>query len=163
MHSPSLLVLATLLLAPAALARTHSKRNHIIRRQAAPASDPANLAPGALNVAGGCTEFYTVPEGSYCYLVADEFGLELEEFYTLNPSVDSLCSNLWAESAYCVSSSPVAGQSAHFFFSSTRITKLIQSISSRSLGTDYDPRPRRILLVQGFARLRQQGRRVVVR
>ena len=117
MHSPSLLVLATLLLAPAALARTHSKRNHVIRRQAAPVTDPSNLAPGALNVAGGCTEFYTVPEGSYCYKVADEFGLELEEFYTLNPSVDSLCSNLWAESAYCVSSSPASGQSHHTFFS----------------------------------------------
>ena len=163
MHSPSLLVLASLLLAPAALARTHSRRNHVVRRQAAPSSDPANLAPGALNVAGGCTQFYTVPEGSYCYLVADEFGLELEEFYTLNPSVDSLCSNLWAESAYCVSSTPVDSQSRLFFLSSTRITKFTPSILRRRVEPDHDSRSDRVLLLQGFPRLRQQGRRFLLR
>lgn len=65
-------------------------------------SDPANLSKGSLTTAGGCTAFYTVPVGDWCFKVAADKGITLDEFYALNTQVDRECSNLWAGYEYCV-------------------------------------------------------------
>ncbi|KAK4163124.1 hypothetical protein QBC43DRAFT_355514, partial [Cladorrhinum sp. PSN259] len=43
-----------------------------------------------------------VEAGDYCALILLKFRLALSGFYFLNPQVDSTCSNLWANTSYCV-------------------------------------------------------------
>jgi hypothetical protein len=38
----------------------------------------------------------------YCSAISLKFSLSLSDFYFLNPQVDSSCSNLWADTSYCV-------------------------------------------------------------
>lgn len=67
------------------------------------AGEPANIAKGSLTIAQGCTQYYNVKKGEYCYIVAEKFGLSLEDFYGYNGQIDDKCSNLYADQAYCVS------------------------------------------------------------
>ncbi|EHK41986.1 hypothetical protein TRIATDRAFT_31285, partial [Trichoderma atroviride IMI 206040] len=43
-----------------------------------------------------------VEAGDYCAAILLKFSLALSDFYFLNPQVDSTCSNLWANTSYCV-------------------------------------------------------------
>ncbi|GAA5857692.1 hypothetical protein JCM1840_000869 [Sporobolomyces johnsonii] len=81
-------------------------------RRARRAADPSSLMPGSLTSAEGCTEFYHVNSGDYCYVVVDKYkGLTLDEFYRLNPEIDGECHNLWAGYDVCVSSTAKAAAS----------------------------------------------------
>ncbi|TLD08606.1 uncharacterized protein PgNI_07373 [Pyricularia grisea] len=44
----------------------------------------------------------TITDGGTCAAASVAFGITLDDFYFLNPQVDSSCSNLWLGYAYCV-------------------------------------------------------------
>jgi hypothetical protein len=50
-----------------------------------------------------------VPKGFTCNDVLDVFGLNIGQFYKMNPAVKADCSNLWVEQAYCVASPNAPG------------------------------------------------------
>jgi hypothetical protein len=87
--------------------QSHGKRAELLAPVAL--SDPANLSVGSLNVANGCTDFFEVPAGHFCYKVAADNGITLEEFYAMNPQLwiadsgsQTECGNLWADYSYCI-------------------------------------------------------------
>ncbi|KAI0439546.1 hypothetical protein F4803DRAFT_553997 [Xylaria telfairii] len=51
-----------------------------------------------------CTATYTVQSGDSCNAIRDHFGdtYSLAEFYSWNPEVDSLCSNLFPGQVVCI-------------------------------------------------------------
>ncbi|KAF2465000.1 uncharacterized protein BDR25DRAFT_91972 [Lindgomyces ingoldianus] len=54
-------------------------------------------------VSPGCRQTLLVKSGDYCQLLADENNLTLQEFYALNPSIDTNnCPNLILGCSYCV-------------------------------------------------------------
>ncbi|GAA5999753.1 hypothetical protein JCM10207_005892 [Rhodosporidiobolus poonsookiae] len=93
---------------PARSALQQRKNRHARR-----AADPASIMPGTLTAAEGCTEFYHVESGDWCYKVVDKFDpLSLEIFYELNPQIDGECHNLWAGYDVCVSRTAKAASSS---------------------------------------------------
>ncbi|KAM0746839.1 hypothetical protein T439DRAFT_360131 [Meredithblackwellia eburnea MCA 4105] len=112
--------------------RLHKKRG----------ADPSTLSTGSLTTAEGCTQFYNVPSGSYCILVADKFGITLDEFYAMNPQVDGECLNLWAGYDYCVartssssSAAPTTTSSPPPVTSSSIVTKVAAVAQTTSSAT----------------------------
>lgn len=82
-------------------------------RHARRAADPDALMPGSLSTAEGCTDFYHVASGDWCYKIVDKYSdLTLETFYELNPELDSECHNLWAGYDVCVSRTQGASSSS---------------------------------------------------
>lgn len=59
----------------------------------------ASLAPG---VASPCSTYYTVQSGDTCESVASKFSTTFATLQQLNTALDSTCSNLWLDYAYCV-------------------------------------------------------------
>ncbi|KAK1752213.1 carbohydrate-binding module family 50 protein [Echria macrotheca] len=49
-----------------------------------------------------CGKWYTIQAGDYCEAVSIRQGIALQDFYYLNPSIDTGCTNLWLDTAYCV-------------------------------------------------------------
>lgn len=50
-----------------------------------------------------CAGWYEVQEGDYCQLISVQNGIEIRDFFFLNPSVDDPgCTALWLETSYCV-------------------------------------------------------------
>lgn len=49
-----------------------------------------------------CARWYTIQEGDYCEAVSIRQSLPLQDLYYLNPSIDSSCTNLLLDIAYCV-------------------------------------------------------------
>ena len=50
-----------------------------------------------------CAGWYEVQNGDYCQLISVQHGIEIRDFFFLNPSVDDPdCTNLWLETSYCV-------------------------------------------------------------
>jgi len=66
---------------------------------APPPSEPAQPPAGG----SGCAETYTVPAGSYCYLIATDHGLTLEQFLELNSGLN--CEGLQPGQEVCVKAS----------------------------------------------------------
>lgn len=66
---------------------------------ATPAPKPTN---GASNTTMPCAKWYTVQDGDYCESISVRQSITLQDFYFLNPSVDTKCLNLWLSTAYCV-------------------------------------------------------------
>ncbi|KAJ6538819.1 hypothetical protein DFH09DRAFT_71517 [Mycena vulgaris] len=64
---------------------------------------PPNVAPGTIT--SGCTQYYTVASGDGCASIESKFGLTLAQFITMNPELNSGCTNLALAEAYCVASS----------------------------------------------------------
>lgn len=63
------------------------------------ASVPTNVAA---NVTKSCAQYHSVAEGDTCASISVSSGISLDDFYFLNPSVDSNCTNLILEESYCV-------------------------------------------------------------
>ncbi|PKS12504.1 hypothetical protein jhhlp_000711 [Lomentospora prolificans] len=65
-------------------------------------SKPAQPSQPAQPPAGGagCSQKYTVPSGSYCYLIASEHGLSVDQLVQLNSGLD--CSTLQPGQEVCV-------------------------------------------------------------
>ncbi|KAI0540468.1 hypothetical protein GGR58DRAFT_130920 [Xylaria digitata] len=60
---------------------------------------PTNAQPQSnLN----CDRWYYVLAGDICQTISLKFGISLDDFYFLNPQVDTSCHNLWANTSYCV-------------------------------------------------------------
>lgn len=101
-------VLTVLLASPFFVAASDSHTAH--RRhhnQAIKRDDAIVVAPVAvLATTSACTTWYTVTQGEYCYKLAESHGITLDQFYAMNPDVDSNCSNLWSGNSYCVSNTP---------------------------------------------------------
>ncbi|KAH9866826.1 hypothetical protein J1614_008519 [Plenodomus biglobosus] len=49
-----------------------------------------------------CGSWYNVEAGDYCNLVTMRYGLSLEDFVFLNPSINTNCTNLLLDISYCV-------------------------------------------------------------
>ncbi|KAF9559712.1 hypothetical protein CPC08DRAFT_637416, partial [Agrocybe pediades] len=64
---------------------------------------PSNVAPGTVTT--GCTQYYTVISGDSCSTIESRFGISLSQFITMNPEVNSGCTNIAIGLAYCVASS----------------------------------------------------------
>ncbi|KAJ7502450.1 hypothetical protein B0H11DRAFT_1988665 [Mycena galericulata] len=64
---------------------------------------PANVAPGTITE--GCTQYYTVASGDGCGTIESKFNLTLAQFISMNPEINSGCTNLALAEAYCVASS----------------------------------------------------------
>ncbi|KAF5004162.1 hypothetical protein FDECE_9300 [Fusarium decemcellulare] len=84
-----------------------------------------------------CAKWYTVHTGDDCAQISVANGIDLVDFYFLNPSVDSKCTNLWLDTAYCVeavgdiaiyTSYPVSLPSTSF----TRPTPTSETTTTRS-------------------------------
>ncbi|KAK5636388.1 hypothetical protein RRF57_012100 [Xylaria bambusicola] len=60
---------------------------------------PAETQPGA---PANCNKWHVVVSGDGCWAIANEYGITLDEFYTLNPAVGSDCQSLWLGYAVCV-------------------------------------------------------------
>lgn len=52
---------------------------------------PSPIQPGTVDY---CQKYYKVQSGDYCFKVADLADILLADFYTWNPEIDSVCSNL---------------------------------------------------------------------
>ncbi|KZV92962.1 hypothetical protein EXIGLDRAFT_58200 [Exidia glandulosa HHB12029] len=50
----------------------------------------------------GCSHSYTAVAGDTCNLIARNFGVSVDQFLSLNPSVSPDCTNLHIGTAYCV-------------------------------------------------------------
>ncbi|KAJ7467052.1 hypothetical protein FB451DRAFT_1040631, partial [Mycena latifolia] len=57
-------------------------------------------APGTITA--GCTKYYTVASGDGCASIENKFNLTLAQFVTMNPELNSGCTNLALAEAYCV-------------------------------------------------------------
>ncbi|KAI0191720.1 LysM domain-containing protein [Xylaria flabelliformis] len=49
-----------------------------------------------------CGTWYHVLADETCQAISLKFGISLDDFYFLNPQVDTCCHNLWANTSYCV-------------------------------------------------------------
>lgn len=65
----------------------------------------------AANVTKSCAQYHSVVEGDTCASISVSSGISLDDFYFLNPSVDSNCTNLILEESYCVK--PVGSSKSH--------------------------------------------------
>ncbi|KAL8902634.1 MAG: hypothetical protein Q9207_004516 [Kuettlingeria erythrocarpa] len=63
-------------------------------------------APAPTDVASGvnprCGKYYHVVVGDYCNMIVIKFHITLDDFIFLNPSINSNCTNLFADESYCV-------------------------------------------------------------
>jgi len=69
-------------------------------------STATSAAPVPTNARDGsnrkCGSWYNVESGDYCNLVTMRYGISLEDFVFLNPSINSNCTNLLLGISYCV-------------------------------------------------------------
>jgi hypothetical protein len=49
-----------------------------------------------------CAAWYLVLPGDDCAAISLRFGISLDDFYFLNPQINSTCGNLWSNTSYCV-------------------------------------------------------------
>lgn len=60
---------------------------------------PTNVAP---NTTHDCGKFYYVLPGDDCNHISIQFGISLSDLYILNPMINANCTNLYANTSYCV-------------------------------------------------------------
>jgi LysM repeat protein len=53
-------------------------------------------------IASNCNDFYLVQAGDGCWAIANDHGIELNDFYGWNPAVKNDCGGLQAEVYVCV-------------------------------------------------------------
>lgn len=63
-------------------------------------SAPSNVASGTVTT--GCKQYYTVVSGDSCGAIETKFGITDSLFHSMNPEIDSGCTNIFAGEAYCV-------------------------------------------------------------
>lgn len=63
------------------------------------AAVPTDLAT---NTNTRCAMYYKTSLGDYCNMIIIKYGISLDDFLFLNPSVNANCTNLWADTSYCV-------------------------------------------------------------
>ncbi|UKZ93577.1 uncharacterized protein TrAFT101_008487 [Trichoderma asperellum] len=105
-----------------------------------PAPVPSN-AQGQSNTR--CGQWYYVEAGDFCSSILLKFSLTLSDFYFLNPQVDSRCSNLWANTSYCVK--PVGNIET---YSGYTITTAATTFTRPETATDFVPSPVRTATLQ---------------
>lgn len=64
-----------------------------------PAEVPSNVAPTTTT---NCGLYHEVQAGEDCGTVELKYGISLDDFIFLNPMVEQNCTNLWADTSYCV-------------------------------------------------------------
>jgi LysM repeat protein len=60
---------------------------------------PAPTSPGTTST---CYKWYTTVSGDTCDKITTSSSITFAQFRAWNPYIDSTCSNLWADTAYCV-------------------------------------------------------------
>lgn len=68
---------------------------------------PSNVASGTIT--DGCVEYYTVASGDSCPAIETKFGISDSLFRTMNPEINSACTNIIIGEAYCVKTSNSTG------------------------------------------------------
>ncbi|RFU27962.1 hypothetical protein B7463_g8377, partial [Scytalidium lignicola] len=63
-------------------------------------SPPAPTQPG---ITSSCTKYYVTVSSDSCSAIDTKFGITFAQFYAWNPAIDSSCTSLWVDEAYCVS------------------------------------------------------------
>jgi hypothetical protein len=58
--------------------------------------------PTQSGMVSGCTSFYLVVSGDGCWAIANDNGIELEDFYDWNPAIGTDCAILWPDYYVCV-------------------------------------------------------------
>lgn len=127
----------TVLLAITGAVLSSGPANHRGRRSwagsklEARADEPANIAKGAATTDQGCTQYYTIVKGDYCYKITKKFGLTLTQFYDMNKALSNSCGNLYLGKSYCVSkkagSAPTKGSSGTDNKPPTSTTKPVET------------------------------------
>ncbi|KAL4940189.1 hypothetical protein BDV06DRAFT_197177 [Aspergillus oleicola] len=62
----------------------------------------ATPTPTQVGMVAGCTDFHSVEDGDQCDVIASEYGISSDDFYTWNPGVGTSCSSLWLGYYVCV-------------------------------------------------------------
>ncbi|KAL2683337.1 hypothetical protein Neosp_007807 [[Neocosmospora] mangrovei] len=65
-------------------------------------TDVVTPSPVQSGIASNCNDFYLVQAGDGCWAIANDHGIELNDFYGWNPAVKSDCGGLQAEVYVCV-------------------------------------------------------------
>ena len=60
---------------------------------------PSNALPNSIL---NCDGWYTVKSGDRCIDIAPQFNITLDQLYSYNPDIDSVCSNLFPGNGLCV-------------------------------------------------------------
>ncbi|KAJ7864455.1 hypothetical protein B0H14DRAFT_3443508 [Mycena olivaceomarginata] len=95
---------------------------------------PGQTPPGTTSNCGG---WYFVEKGDFCTQVALNNSVTLEDFLTMNPELNSECTNLWANYWYCVAPYPPLNGGAP----TTTITGAVFSVTSVSLPSPSSAAP----------------------
>jgi chitinase len=84
-----------------------------------------------------CTKTYTVAGGDYCYKIAEDHGLTLDEFLALNPTLD--CSLLDIGQTVCVSSTETTSSTTSETSTTATETSTTSDVSTTETSTtEYD-------------------------
>ncbi|KAI0123660.1 muramidase [Xylariales sp. AK1849] len=94
---------------------------------------PTDVAPDTLT---DCGEYYSVDAGQDCGTIEFKYSVSLKDFLFLNPEVWDNCTNLWANTSYCVA--PVGYISTYSGYSTPTATFSITPESSTAIAW-YDP------------------------
>ncbi|CZR70102.1 uncharacterized protein PAC_20003 [Phialocephala subalpina] len=103
-----------------------------------------------------CGRWYTIQDGDYCDKLSITFGISLQDFYYLNPEVNTNCTNLDLGVAYCVqavgSIATYTGYSTSYFFTLTAANYSTTTIStSTTYPTPYVTAASQLPLASGSA------------
>jgi LysM repeat protein len=60
---------------------------------------PSPVQPGMV---AGCNKFHLVASGDYCSKIVSNYGINLQDFYSWNPTVGESCAGLWLGYYVCV-------------------------------------------------------------
>jgi len=71
-----------------------------------PVPAPGPTSPGATDT---CYKWITTVSGDDCSQITSNNGITFDQFRSWNPYIDSTCSNLWADTAYCVDGGSSSG------------------------------------------------------
>ncbi|KAJ7174357.1 hypothetical protein C8R46DRAFT_1189193 [Mycena filopes] len=71
---------------------------------------PTNIASGTIT--SGCLQYYTIQPNDNCALIDTQFSISFSQFVAWNPEVNSDCSNIILDEAYCVNGPTVSSSSA---------------------------------------------------
>lgn len=91
--------------------------NHSYCVDALPRSDPSTMTistptsttsapvttptPYPANMVAGCTKFHLAADGEYCWLIANEAGIDVAQFQEWNPDTGTDCV-IWPGYYYCI-------------------------------------------------------------
>jgi hypothetical protein len=90
-----------------------------------------------------CAKYYNVSKGDSCASISQQAGITLQEFYFLNPSINSNCTNLLFDISYCIQAVGDVSTYSGYVTTATRCT----AETCYTDGPTFTPAPPRIWTV----------------